>query len=271
MKHQARAQFAMAILAGVLATGIYAGIVAIANQVFEERWPLTAWAAVLIMALSTLGALILQAETRKRLDAMLVKWTGLEESTGLCAFEEKMEASKLHPEEQLHVIQFSLDFMGNGGSKWTREEKEMREMLKRLGNVGREARMLLLNPSSNVCKEASKKRFYSKITIPMRSLNSLKVLDRLRDEYPHLDFRLYDHTPYFRLTFVDGRSAIVGHYKNYQDESDYSPLMVWKADRSDWSFYHAFAKYFEAEWEKGVPISHEELAKLEERIKAYEP
>ncbi len=262
-----RSRFGLAVVAGVISTGIYAVVIAFANVVLKQHWPLTAWAAILIMALTMLGALALQYEERRRLEAKLAKWDGVEEATGLCEFKEELAVSDEHPREQLHRIKFSLDFMGNGGSKWTKQEEQLRDALVRVGNAGKKARMLLLHPDSGVCISASESRYESPSVLPMRIVRSLKVLDRLRADFPHLDFRLYNHTPFFRLTFVDERAAIVGHYKQYRADSAYSPLMVWEAERSDWSFYLAFSKYFDAEWENGDELTTGELQLLEERIK----
>lgn len=262
-----RSRFGLAIVAGVISAGVYAVVVAFANLVLEQHWPLMAWAALLIMGLTVAGALALQYETQRRLDAMLAKWDGLETATGLCEFEEEMKSSDEHPREQLHTIKFSFDFMGNGGSKWTREEPKMRQMLEEVGNAHNEARMLLLRPDSEVCMNASQDRHKNPSTLPLKIIRSLQVLDGLKHDFPHLHFKLYDHTPYFRLTFVDGRAAIVGHYKQYRDDSEYSPLMVWEAVHGGgWSFYWAFKKYFDAEWAQGKTIDTEGLNTLARRF-----
>jgi hypothetical protein len=261
-----RSKFARAIVAGTIGSATYAGIVAFANFVLDQQWPFSAWATLAIGIIVMGGALFLQAAQRRQIEAELSKWIGLEEATGLCEFERELNPSDEHPREKLHTIKFSLDFMGNGGSKWTKQEKQMRDMLNRVGNAGQKTRMLLLDPVSDVCKSASDVLYESPEVIPKRTLKSLRVLDRLRDDYPHLEVKTYDHTPFFRLTLLDGRAAIVGHYKQYRDDSAYSPLMIWLAETCDWSFYWAFWNYFEAEWEFGKPVTKERLKELENGV-----
>jgi hypothetical protein len=259
-------RFWRSVLASLVASGLYGLVIVLANQVFDENWPWSAWVAVGIMATTLVGALVLQREERRRLEAKLAHWDGIE-ITGLCEFEAELDRSDDHPREQLDTITFSLDFMGHGGSKWTGQEAKMRQMLSEVGNARQKARMLLLNPASTVCISASQSREGSNTTLPTQILRSLRVLDRLKGDFPHLEFRLYEHTPFFRLTFVDERAVIVGHYKQYRENSAKSPLMVWEREQSNWSFYQAFSKYFENEWDSVKPLAPDELDDLEEKIK----
>jgi hypothetical protein len=259
-------KFTRAVVAGTVGSAIYAGIIAFANFILHQNWPFSAWATLAIGLFVMGGALFLQAAQRRQIEAELSRWIGLEEATGLCEFERELDPSDEHPREKLHTIKFSLDFMGNGGSKWTKQEEQMREMLNRVGNAGQKTRMLLLNPVSDVCTSASEDLWKSAEVIPKRTLKSLQVLGRLRDDYPHLEIKTYDHPPYFRLTLLDGRAAVVGHYKQYRDDSAYSPLMIWLAETCDWSYYWAFCNYFEAEWKLGEPVTKERLKALEDGV-----
>ncbi len=259
------ARLGRAVVPGVIGTAIYAGIVAFANTILKQDLPLLAWVAFAIMGLTMLGALAIQRQERRRLEDELLKWEGVEKYTGLSEFEPELNSSDEHPRAQLDKIRFSLDFMGNGGSKWSREEEKMRAMLVQVGNSGKKARMLLLHPSSKVCREASEQRHGNPTVLPMKIVDSLRVLDRLRGEFKHLKIRTYEHTPYFRLVFVDERTVIVGHYKQYREDSDNTPLLVWEAE-CDWSFYYAFSKYFESEWGTGKDISTKEVNELAARF-----
>jgi hypothetical protein len=279
-------RYGVVILLGVVSSALYAGVATAANLLWAAGWPLPTWGGIVFLLLLLLllwsrdrdskrhtahlskiaNQFAQQSDQLKTAEKENKKWEGIESATGLCEFEPQLDESDEHPRASLDRINISFLFMGNGGSKWTREEPKMRKMLEKVGNASREARMLLLDPDSDVCIEASKDQHQGNRSVePIKIIRSLQCLHKLRADYPHLEFRLYDHTPFFRLVFVDGRVAIVGHYKQYHADSAYTPLVLWESHPGGWSFYWAFKKYFDAEWDAGQTITTEKLNSLAEK------
>ena len=258
--------FAVAIIAGILAAALWSGMLAFGKLVLELGWTGAVVMALVGVALALSIAFVAQHFVRKQLEGELEKWKGLQATTGLCEFEKELDHSDEHPRAQLDVIRSSLEFMGNGGSKWTEQEGQMRRMLDTVGNAGGTVKMLLLHPGSTVCTERSKAVHGSEKVQPLKNIRSLRRLTELRKTYSNLEVLVYDHLPYFRLTFVDGNVAIVGHYKHYRADSAASPLVLWEPTADGWGFYAAFQRYFEGEWDAGKPITETELDDLDERF-----
>ena len=280
-----------AILAGILSAGLYSVFVRLFAVVFNRNLASTGWSFVIALAIIVVVMLFFQRSTRSKLGALsraksdldeqyreleaaradleerlddLGKWEGIESATGLIDYRRELDHSDEHPREKIHTIRFHLDFMGNGGSKWSGQRNAMESMLEKMGGLGGEARMLLLQPDCDVCKEASKERFANdERALPQRIIRSLVELDAMRSRFRHLQIKLYDHTPFFRLTFIDKQTVIVGHYQEYWHDSAKTPLLVWDGhEAGDWSFYVAFRRYFDAEWDLGKDMTSEEINKL---------
>lgn len=280
-----------AILAGVLSAGLYSGIVRLFSILFDRDLASTGWSFVIALAIIIVVMLFFQRNTRSKLGALsgeksdldekyrelevaradlgkrlntLEKWEGIESATGLIDYRPELDDSDEHPREKIHTIRFHLDFMGNGGSKWSKQRADMESMLGKMGGLGGEARMLLLRPNCDVCKEASKERFANdERALPQRIIRSLVEFDAMRSRFRHLQIKLYDHTPFFRLTFIDKKTVIVGHYQEYWHDSARTPLLVWDGhEAGDWSFYVAFCRYFDAEWDLGKEMTSDELRDL---------
>lgn len=195
------------------------------------------------------------------------RWNGIDTATGLVGFWPELKKSDEHPRVKLEKITHHLDFMGNGGSKWSQEKEGMERMLARVGRREGTVRMLLLRPDCQVCIEASKERFDDEDELPRRNTSSLLDLDDLRLKYRHFEIKLYEHSPCFRLTFTDRQRAIVGHYQRYWQDSSQTPLLVFEDGResNEWSFYVAFSTYFGAQWESADILRSAELETLAKR------
>jgi hypothetical protein len=251
-------RFIMSVAAGLAATVLAAVAVVIWKSVevtiivLSLLWIVT----VVLLAQSRRTARSVRAETAKlsgdleaalgRVDdgTALEKWTAVTACTGLESFRPALGKSDLRPEEALNTLKKSLDFMGNGASKWSDQAPEMRKMLYRLEGVGEggKARMLVLNPLGRFLRNNPAER--------QKILKSLMVLDRLRQDHSNLAVKVYDHRPTFRITLMDGDRAIVGHYRNYQEDSVKSPLLIFFLDES-WSFFSPFKLLFDHEWKNG--------------------
>jgi|GEM_PF-4045512 len=194
----------------------------------------------------------------------LRRWEGIERATGLIDYWPELGDSDEHPRAKLEKINHHLDFMGNGGSKWSKEKRQMEHMLARVGEREGKVRMLLLRPDCEVCTQASKNRFDDEQELPRRNTNSLLDLEDLRQRFPCFEIRLYEHAPFFRLTFTDKKTAIVGHYQEYWQDSTNTPLVVFEDAHagSEWSFFVAFSRYFREEWSLGDELRPAELDRL---------
>ena len=197
--------------------------------------------------------------------ADLRRWEGIEKATGLVDFWPALRGSPEHPSEKLSAINHHLDFMGNGGSKWSEEKEKMEQMLARVGERDGQVRMLLLRPDCEVCKQASKISFEGdEKFLPRRNTSSLIELEDLKQQFPHLEIKLYEHAPFFRLTFADKKTVSVGHYQEYWQDSTKTPLLLLEDEHAenDWSFFVAFSRYFKVEWRLGQTIRPTELDRL---------
>lgn len=185
----------------------------------------------------------------------LSSWGEVTACTGLTSFSKALEISEMHPHEALPNIARSLDFMGNGASKWSKQEKEMREMLERVRDESGRVRMLILNPYSEILKDKPAER--SKI------ITSLKLLDAFRSHKAPLEIRTYDHQPNFRIALIDGELAAIGHYRNYREDSKKSPLLLFRATSRErehpWSFYSPFKLLFEHEWNASSDVDWDRI------------
>lgn len=236
----------------------------ILSNALDAHPPLLLSGLTVISVAVAVGAVTGWIRSRKESQG-LRKWKGLQKATGLIEYWEQLDSSEEHPRSKLAEIHGSLDFMGHGASKWTEQSDEMADMLKRVSDAKKNVRMLLLDPGSDICSQMSKNRCEDADALPRKIVHSLLRLRKLKQNYPILHVRLYEHKPHLRLTFVEGRTVIVGHYQEYKYDSKDSPLMVWERGvKFPWSFYTPFIGYFDEEWNAVEPISWsyvDELAK----------
>jgi len=191
----------------------------------------------------------------------LKRWEQLEAYTGLADYWHQLEDSDQHPRDKLNEIRASLDFMGHGGSKWTKERDQFSSMLGRIGNNRGKARMLLLNPQCKIARKKSEIRFGHPHELPRKVATSLLTIGSLQRTYDNLQVKLYSHMPHFRLTIVDRRMAIVGHYRSYDRDSEGTPLLAWE-NAADWSFFTSFVAYFDHEWDAADDVDWDTIEKL---------
>jgi hypothetical protein len=188
----------------------------------------------------------------------LEHWQELE-VTGLKGVRKALSGSEMHPKEALETIETSLDFMGHGASKWSDQTDKMHKMLLRVRDNGGAVRMLVLDPRCNDCVESSRTRFPDDPAfLPRKITKSLLKLERLAKVHPNLTIRLYTHQPIFRITIIDRREVVVGHYRSYQSGSEASPLLLIGA-RAEWSFFTPFQMLFRFEWDAADDVEWQEL------------
>ncbi len=194
-------------------------------------------------------------------------WEGITKSTGLREFRDALEGSVFDPRNALGAINHTLDFMGHGASKWSREKPQMRAMLLRLTNngAGCGVRLLVLDPLGDACRLASRQQSPTDLDHHQRKiLRSLLRLESLLEDFPkNLQIKLYDHQPNFRITIIDRTHAVIGHYRSRAvdlggEDSAASPLLVFDST-AEWSFLTPFQLLFDREWENSVDVLWAEI------------
>ncbi len=183
--------------------------------------------------------------------------TSINNVTGYVTFYTKLEDSEYYPDKCLPRINRYLDFMGNGASKWTWKisPENLKNALDRIEENGGEARFLTLNPlSEKVSNEDSKRQI-------IESLRCLRRNQRQRNNEDTLKIKVYDHSPQFRLTFIDKQVLVIGHYGG--GDSNNSPLLEFRGDKNSWNFYNAFSDYYQRQWDDYAKEPNwEEIEKL---------
>lgn len=194
----------------------------------------------------------------------LIETTAMSKSAGFITVHEKLFDSPYFPEKCLPDIEHHLDFMGNGASKWTWKisPENLKNALDRISQNNGKARFLILNPldEKSVIDESSKKNI-------VLSLKQLNILKRQLSKKNALEIKVYNNIPQFRLTFIDQRILVIGHYGGkHRGDSNESPLLEFCGDDNVWSFYHAFSDYFEREWHSAMEPDWEQIEKLYEKL-----
>jgi hypothetical protein len=257
----------------VVATLIAAGILKLADVATSNLVAVLAvTSAVLFLLSAVLGFLLWASLSRSKEEKaetaslqMLEKWRDLESFTGLCEFEGDLMSSEESPREKLPDIETELFFMGNGGSKWTREKAEFDSMLRRTAENRGSVRFLLLDPTSDACREGSEVRFGNPTEQPRKIVESLCRLRAWDRMFRHLEVKLYSHVPHFRISLINKTHAVLGHYREYQNDSDETPLLVFSRQDCQWSFYSPFAGYFHHEWGNAEQINWPEIEDLADK------
>jgi hypothetical protein len=195
-------------------------------------------------------------------------WEGVHERTGLAGYSYELTDSEFHPSKVLPNIHQGLDFLGHGASKWTTERDRFVDMLVHLDDEGERCgvRLLLLDPSSEPCLENSARLFpEDPQKWPKKILRSLQSLGDLEEDHHNLEVKVYKYKPIFRLTIVNGVTAVIGHYRNYHRDSDASPLLVIHKGPG-WSFFGPFQQLFEKEWHAAYPVDWEGVARQADEL-----
>lgn len=249
------AGFVLAILSVVL---YFVGPV----EAFETKYPLlysisvnapyvTPWLLVILFGLLYWSS----RNTRK--------WRDIEKVTGLVKYVPKLEGSGYHPHEMRANVKSSLDFMGNGASKWTTNSEKLENMLKELKYRKSKARFLITNPLSIVYGDGQNeviKEYKKKVA------KSIRTFCELQKTYPdELEVKVYEHIPQFRLTFYKD-SVAVGHYRGPEKkDSRDTPLLIFQLE-CDWSFYKALEFHFDVEWASATGIGDLDKAAIDALI-----
>jgi hypothetical protein len=156
----------------------------------------------------------------------------------------------------LELCKNSLDFLGIGASKLTREEEFEKALLRCRPDTP--TRLLLLNPTDMNLKSAAKRAGKDEHEYKELVLNSLRKITEVKKRRElNVEVRFYKETPVFRLMFIDRYICLLSY--NVFGEGDGSQLPqlhVLRAPetrREVTSFYYPLEQYFRRLWESSDP------------------
>jgi hypothetical protein len=152
----------------------------------------------------------------------------------------------------LQLVTNSLDFLGIGAYKLTKEKAEFEAAIQRCSRESRPVKFLLCNPTNaeleEIARQAGKDpaEYRSRV---VESLRSIAALRNLRDR--NIEVRLYDRLPLFRLMFIDGWLCLASHYVFGEgDGGKWPQLLVSTQGRQvKTSLFYPFERYFNSLWQ----------------------
>jgi len=159
----------------------------------------------------------------------------------------------------MNSIKKKLFFMGVGGVKWIYDPPTnlqlFKKMLLKVSDDNGEVRFLVINPFCESFELMRKQREGATVTD-----SSYKIWIQLVKEFKCLQVKCYDHTPTFRLQFMDDGLMAVSKYqfqRDRYDESNHgwgSPHLI--IDNCNvMSLYTVFERYYLQEWKDAKDIT----------------
>lgn len=178
----------------------------------------------------------------------------------------------LNYKDALNLTKNNLKFIGTGGHKLTKNDKEFRKAVHSATDE-QPARFLLCNPKSKALKLMAKKARVDEEKYVNNVTESLRKMKILIEDGCSIEVRLYDaktiaEMPTFRLMFFNDHHCLCSYniFGN-QDVGGKTPqLQLYKKHDSngDNSFYTAFSRHFDGLWvlneENKVDLSTLELS-----------
>lgn len=158
---------------------------------------------------------------------------------------------ELEPRRTLKLVTNSLDFLGTGAAKLTREDEFTAAVL-RCSATGAPVRLLLSNPGAENLRQAAQRADKPQSAYQQAVTSSLKVIAELRENRSaRIEVRFYTGARRFRMMFINDEVCLLS-YNVYATQSplSYPAVRLHKAPDDELrSFYWAFKRYFEDEWE----------------------
>jgi len=177
---------------------------------------------------------------------------------GISQCTSKLKDTNFTPIKCMDSIKKKLFFMGIGGRKWIQDPPTnvtlFKKMLSKVSANNGEVKFLLINPYCNSFELMRKQREGAIVTD-----SSYKIWIQLVKEFNCLQVRCYDHTPTFRLQFMDDILMAVTRYQLEREQYDKfdqgwgSPHLI--IDNSSvMSLYTVFEGYYLQEWKSAKDI-----------------
>ena len=163
----------------------------------------------------------------------------------------KLTDTDFTPVNCMNSVKRKLLFMGVGGSKWVQDPANFqlfRKMLLRVTANNGEVKFLIIHPYCKSFELMKEQREGATVTD-----SSYKSWIQLIKEFSRLQVKCYNHTPTFRLQFMDDTLMAVSRYQFERKQYDMfnqgwgSPHLI--IDNTNvMSFYNVFENYFFHEW-----------------------
>lgn len=155
----------------------------------------------------------------------------------------------------IDVSQRSTDFLGIAATKWTGEGEYFRKMLVRHATNGGTCRFLLLNPFGSACADFEVIKGSPAGSMRKVIIDNAQELLRLKNAKLPIDVRFYEAAPHFRVVIVDHSKLFLGLYAHFNDDGRGGPQLIFDGKPRPWSFYYAFAGYFDRLWAASEPAA----------------
>ncbi|MCU1268865.1 MAG: hypothetical protein JWN74_159 [Acidobacteriaceae bacterium] len=156
----------------------------------------------------------------------------------------------------LNLCSNSLDFLGIGAGKLTREMPSFESALQRCHRSHTPIRFLLSRPNNPELQSIARQAGRDPEEYQRTVRQSLRVIAQQRnDRARNIEVRFYDRLPLFRLMFIDGWFCLASHYVFGEGEGSQWPQLHVRrieSQRDVSSLYEPFRRYFEELWNKAT-------------------
>lgn len=170
--------------------------------------------------------------------------------------------SGLNFSRSLRLATNSLDFLGIGASKLSRETEEFEAALHRCQRADRPVRLLLCRPDNAKLLSMAQSAGRDPADYQKRVGASLRLIAEMHNSRSwNIDVRFYQDIPIFRLMFINDEICLASHYvlgKGTGSELPQLQVLKRSASRDVDSLYYAFHSYFERFWSEAAPWDFKE-------------
>ncbi len=155
----------------------------------------------------------------------------------------------------LKLCSNSMDFLGVGAAKLTREVKEFEAAMERCHRSNCPIRFLLCSPNNPELEQIARQAGRDRDEYRTNVRESLRAIARQRlQRGRNIEVRFYGRLPIFRLMFIDGWLCLASHYVFGEgDGSQWPQLHVRRGihhQRDVRSLYYPFQRYFAELWDE---------------------
>jgi hypothetical protein len=156
----------------------------------------------------------------------------------------------------LDLCSNSLEFLGVGASKLTKEGDAFEKAMQRCHRSHTPIRFLLSSPNNPELEKIARQARRDPGEYQKAVRESLRIIAQQKiDRARNIEVRFYGRLPLFRLMFIDGWLCLASHYVFGEGEgTDWPQLHVRRmpSERDVKSLYEPFRRYFQELWDEGT-------------------
>jgi hypothetical protein len=203
------------------------------------------------------GSAFLVASTVSFLVAAFFTWKELNQfwKIGLIGADEQIAAG-VDFKRSLDLCSNSVDFLGVGASKLTKESVPFDRAMQRCHRIHTPIRFLLSAPTNPQLRKIAQQAGVDPEEYQRTVRESLRIIAHQKvDRARNIEVRFYDKLPLFRLMFIDGWLCLASHYVFGEGEGSQLPQLHIRRKRSERdvrSLYEPFRRYFEELWDEAT-------------------